>query len=150
MTDFKFNWGHGVMLGLAAFILFILTLIFLADESGDLVSDEYYEDSLVFQELGIDARNRVSALKEKPAVKKQANGYSVIFPEQIKPDSGQVYMMRGAFKKDDIILPLELNSRNSILIPAAKMKAGEYDLSLSWYTEGKPYLMKQTLQWNTP
>ncbi|MDO5656176.1 MAG: FixH family protein [Flavobacteriaceae bacterium] len=150
MNKFKFNWGHGVILVLASFMLFILTLIFLADETGDLVSDDYYEDALVYQELDINARNRASALAEKPEIHTQANGFRIQFPTSIKPDSGQIYMMRGAFKSDDIHLPLELNSRNEILIPAARMKSGEYDLNLGWYVQGNPYLIKQTLTWNMP
>lgn len=138
------------MLVLGTFMAFILTLIYLADETGDLVSDEYYEDALVYQEHGIDARNRVAALENKPQIIEQANGYNIQFPVEIKPDSGQVYMMRGAFKKDDIDIPLELNSRNELLIPAAKMQAGEYDLNLTWYQNGEPYLIKKTLQWNMP
>lgn len=150
MKDFKFNWGHGVMLGLGAFMLFILTLIFLADETGDLVSDNYYEDALVFQEHGIDARNRVQTLKNKPEILKQANGFNIQFPAEIQPDSGQVYLIRGAFKADDVALPLKLNDRNQVLIPAAHMKPGEYDLNLTWYNNGEPYLLKKTLTWSSP
>lgn len=147
---FVFNWGHGVMLGLGAFMAFILTLIYLADESGDLVSDDYYEEALVYQEHGIDARNRANSLPNKPNILHQANGINIQFPVEIKPDSGQVYMMRGAFKADDVMLPLKLNSRNQILVPAAQLKAGEYDMNLSWYVEGQPYLVQKTLQWNMP
>lgn len=150
MNKFKFNWGHGVMLGLGAFILFILTLIYTADVSGDLVNDDYYETSLHYQEDDINARNRTAKLTEKPIIIKQANGLNIQFPVSIQPDSGQVYLMRGAFKRDDVILPLHLNSRAQILIPAAKLKAGEYDLSLTWYQDGDSYLIKETIIWNMP
>lgn len=150
MSKFKFNWGHGVMLGLCGFIIFILTLIYKADVSGDLVNDDYYKVSLNYQADDIDARNRTNKLSEKPKFENQANGINVLFPAVIKPDSGQIYLMRGAFKNDDVLINLELNSRHQILIPAAKLKAGEYDLSLTWYENGKPYLIKQTIEWTTP
>ena len=149
MSKFKFTWGHAVMLGLGAFMLFILTLIFLADESGDLVSDEYYEESLDYQHQDIDARQRTNALAEIPKIQKQANGYLIVFPADIQPDSGQIYMMRGAYKSEDISLPLQLNEQHNILIPAARMKPGEYDLKLSWYKNGELYLIKDILKWNT-
>lgn len=138
------------MLGLGAFMLFILTLIFLADESGDLISEDYYEDALVYQELDINARNRASQLAQKPEIVQQANGFSIRFPQEIVPDSGQVYMMRGAFKADDIMLPLKLNHAHQILVPAARMQPGEYDLNLSWFVNGESYLMKETLTWSLP
>ena len=148
MSKFKFNWGHGVVVGLGSFMIFILTLIFLVDDTGDLISEEYYEDSLVFQEQKIDAKHRANALTDKPEVINQANGYNIQFPAEIKPDSGQVYLMRGAHKADDIILPLDLNSRNSILVPAVKLESGEYEMHLTWYTQGEPYLIQKTLEWN--
>ncbi|MDG4945265.1 FixH family protein [Weeksellaceae bacterium KMM 9713] len=150
MSKFKFDWGHGIALGLGSFMIFILTLIFLADDTGDLISEEYYEESLVFQEEKIDARNRVKHLDDKPEIIDQANGYNIQFPEAIVPDSGQVYLMRGAHKANDILLPLDLNSRNSILIPAARLTDGEYDMELTWYQEGKPYIIEKTLKWNMP
>ncbi|MGI9526454.1 MAG: FixH family protein [Weeksellaceae bacterium] len=150
MSKFKFNWGHGVMVGLGSFILFILTLIYLADVSGDLVNDDYYEESLNYQKDDIDARNRASRLQNKPEIIKQANGYSIQFPQEIKVDSGEVYLMRGAFKADDVILPVRLNNRSQVLIPAAKLQAGEYDMRLTWYSDGEPYMIKETLEWNMP
>lgn len=150
MKDFKFNWGHGVVLAIASFMAFVLTLLFIADDTGDLVSDQYYEDSLVFQEVNIDAKQRVYALDEKPEIISQANGFNIQFPIEIKPDSGQVYLMRGAHRIDDIAMTLNLSSRNSILIPAARMEDGEYDLTLTWYNGGQPYLIEKTLQWSMP
>lgn len=150
MSKFKFTWGHGVMLMLGSFMLFILTLIYLADETGDLVTDDYYEESLVYQENSIDAVNRAKELAAKPEIKEQANGYLVQFPTEIKSDSGQLYLMRGAYKKDDMVLPLDLNARNQVLIPASQLKPGEYDLKLTWFLNGESYIIKKTLQWKMP
>lgn len=150
MSKFKLDWGHAVVIVLLGFMIFILTLIYIADVSGDLVNENYYEVSLHYQEDDIDARNRASQLKEKPEFIKQANGYNIAFPESIKPDSGSVYLMRGAYKNEDVLLPLELNSRNQVLIPAAKLKEGEYDLMLTWFDEGTSYLIKETIQWSMP
>ncbi len=151
MSNFKFTWGHGVMLGLGAFMLFILTLIFLAGDTGDLVTDDYYEESLVFQEESLDAQKRAIALVEKPQLINQANGILLEFPVDVKPVNGQVYLMRGANKSSDVILPIQLNYKNAMLLPAAKLKKGEYDMSLSWKTkDSTSYLIKRTIQWSPP
>ena len=149
MSKFKFTWGHGVMLGLLCFILFILTLIFLADgQTGD-VYDNYYEHSLKYQTETIDAESNVKNLEEKPIIKSQANGLLLSFPVNIKPDSGSVFLIRGAYKKDDILLDLNLRN-NEQLIPAAKLKKGEYDLELRWLENNKNYLIKKRIEWNMP
>lgn len=148
MKNFKFNWGHGVALALGCFMIFILRFLIIADEHGDLISDQYYEDSLVFQEENIDARNRTAALEAKPEIKVQANGVFLQFPEKMTVDSGQIYMMKGAFKADDIVAPIKLNQSQNMLVPSNKIADGEYDITLTWYMQGKPYLMKKTIQWN--
>ena len=74
---FKFTWGHGVIIALACFIIFICTLIFTVEFSKntfDLVTDNYYEEEINYQQE-IDATNNASLLKEKPKI-------------EIIPDSG--------------------------------------------------------------
>lgn len=149
MSKFKFTWGHGVMLGLLSFIIFILTLIFLADGRTGDVYDNYYEHSLKYQTETIDAENNVRNLKEKPTIKSQANGLLLSFPVDIKLDSGSIFLIRGAYKKDDVKLDLNLRN-NEQLIPAIKLKKGQYDLELRWLENNKNYLIKETVEWNMP
>ena len=149
MSKFKFTWGHGVILGLFSFIAFILTLIFLADGRTGDVYENYYEHSLKYQTETIDAVNNVKNLSEAPTIKRQANGFLVHFPSSIKPSSGSIYLIRGAHTKDDIALDLKLRN-NEQLIPAARMKLGEYDLELRWVENDKSYLIKKRIEWKLP
>lgn len=149
MSKFKFTWGHGVIVGLFSFIVFILTLIFLADGKTGDVYDDYYEHSLKYQTETIDAINNVKTLSEEPTITTQANGFLIHFPSSIQPSSGSIYLIRGAHTKDDIKLDLKLRN-NAQLIPAARMKAGEYDLELRWDENGKSYLIKKRIEWKLP
>lgn len=59
----KFTWGHGIAIALGSFMLFILGIIFFGaqmlfpdgNDNSDLVSDNYYENELAYQEV-IDAK----------------------------------------------------------------------------------------------
>lgn len=151
MSKFKFDWGHGIALALGSFILFILALIFFADETGDLVSDRYYEESLVFQSQNIDAKTNVNALARKPEIIPQANGIKLSFPQEIKPDSGRILLQVGAYEANDIRVPIQLDNMNVQLLPAARLAdSADYDISLRWYQGGKPYLIEENVRWNLP
>lgn len=149
MSKFKFTWGHGVMLALGSFMAFILTLIYLADVSGDLVTDDYYEHALVYQEEDLDAQNRAKHLAEKPKIESFHYGIMITFPKEIQAQEGEVYMMRGNFKKDDIKKSLELKN-NQFFISETQLKPGEYDMELKWKANDSLYLIKKTIQWNMP
>ena len=51
--------------------------------------------------------------------------------------------------KDDIKMDLKLRN-NDQLIPAARMKPGEYDLELRWNEKDKSYLIKKKIEWKLP
>ncbi|AFL96933.1 FixH family protein [Ornithobacterium rhinotracheale] len=146
MAKFNFTWGHGVILALVGFMAFILSLIFLADTPGDLVSENYYEHSLNYQKETIEAEKNTNALAHKPEVKLQANGINIVFPEEIQPSEGSVLLMRGAYAKDDVKDTLRLRNQQQ-LIPAAKLQKGEYDMELRWKSNGDFYLIKKRIEW---
>ncbi|MDO5510496.1 MAG: FixH family protein [Weeksellaceae bacterium] len=151
MSNFKFDWGHGIALALGSFILFILALIFFADETGDLVSDRYYEESLTFQSQNIDAKNNANLLSSKPQIIQQANGIKILFPPEIKLDSGRVLLQTGAYEANDVRFPIKLDNMNSQLLPAARLAdSADYDISLRWYSGSKPYLIEDNIRWNLP
>lgn len=149
MSNFKFTWGHGVALALGSFIIFILTLIYLGQDTGDLVTDHYYEHALTYQEDVIDAEKNVNELPVKPKIVEQANGILLTFPDDLLVESGEIVLTRGAYRATDIRIPIQLRN-HEILIPAHKLSKGDYDMTITWNNQGKKYLIKKNLQWNPP
>ncbi len=65
----NFTWGHGIILALGSFIVFILSMLFLfpnGQKNSEMVTDKYYEEELEYQSV-IDAKKRADTIKEKPA-----------------------------------------------------------------------------------
>lgn len=149
MSKFKLNWSHFVIIGLGSFIVFILTLVFTAGDMGDLVTEDYYEHSLNYQEETIEASRRTQELVEKPEIKVQANGILVTFPEEMNVEKGEVKLLRGNFANEDISIPIS-DGASQILVPSAKLKVGEYEFSLRWNLKGKKYLIRNTVEWIAP
>jgi len=143
----KLNWGHYIAIALACFMIFILTLLFTAGDSGHaMVTEDYYEKELTFQNE-IDAENRANALTQKPELRMQANGFVLTFPEDLKDATGEVYLMRNNNETQDVTLPIKLNAKNEMLISSAKLVEGEYEYSLKFNSNKKEYLVKKSIQW---
>lgn len=146
----KLNWGHGVAIALGCFMIFILALLFSAGDTGSLVTENYYEKELTFQNE-IDAQKNANALtkEELPEMIMQANGINFQFPESVNlaDFKGEVYLLRNEDEKKDVRLPIKLLSRNQFLVPSVRLHDGVYELNLSWKDSEKEYLIKKSIRW---
>ncbi|WP_291099601.1 MULTISPECIES: FixH family protein [Weeksellaceae] len=143
----KFTWGHGVVVALGCFIIFILSLLYFAGETGGMVTDNYYEKELHFQDE-INSEKRANALKEKPEVIVQANGFLFQFPVSTSADfSGDIYLLRNEDETKDIKETIKLNDRKNFLISSVKLKDGVYELTLNWKENNQTYLIKKSIRW---
>ena len=79
----KINWGTGLVIGMLAFISFIMyfviTMLSSKDYDHDLVTEDYYRAELYYQQ-DIDAEKNALAMKEQIQVKTEGNKLVVQFP----------------------------------------------------------------------
>ncbi len=143
----KLNWGHGVAIALGCFMIFILSLLFFAGDTGSMVTENYYEKELHFQDE-INAEKRANALKEKPEILLQANGFLVQFPSTTAADfSGDIFLLRNEDETKDVRESIKLNDRKSFLIPAVKLIDGVYEVTMGWKENNETYLVKKSIRW---
>ncbi len=147
----KFNWGHGIVVALGSFILFILFMIFIfpnGKKNSDLVSDSYYEDELQYQQV-IDGKKNAAELTSQPIYFQNSEGIKINFPETIKPDLGKINFV--LFRTDDSNLDVKkettLDAQNSFLIPKNIIIAGPYTLKVKWKQNDKPYQIDYDVLW---
>lgn len=147
----KFNWGHGVAVALATFICFILFMVLVfpnGQQGSDLVSDSYYEDELVYQEV-IDGKNNATQLAEQPVYTETPAGIKIAFPASIITDENKVHF--DLFRTDDANLDvkkdLTLDGSQSFTIPTQVISKGSYTLKLKWKQNKKPYQIDYDVLW---
>lgn len=147
----KFSWGHGVIVALASFIAFILFMVLVfpnGKQGAELVSNDYYNDELHYQEV-IDAKNNADFLPEKPNYNQQSEGILILFPPSISPDKSTVHF--DLFRTDDANLDvkkdLTLDGKKSILVPAKVLVNGSYTLKIKWFQNKKPYQIDYDVLW---
>ena len=78
----KFHWGHGIVLAALTFVLFISALVYVSmQEKVDLVTSNYYEKELVYQDH-IDRERNARKLPDELTleVQKEAGHILIRFP----------------------------------------------------------------------
>ena len=146
----NFTWGHGVAIALAVFIIFILSLIFFFTRSwqnAELVSTNYYQDELMYQDV-IDAKNNADALKDKPTYTQKVDGITIQFPATSLIDDNTVKFT--LFRTDDAKLDISKQvalTNKTLQIPAAVLIPGSYTLKVQWMQQNKPYQIDYNILW---
>jgi len=144
------NWGHGLMIALGCFILFILFLIFIfpmGKQNAEMISNNYYEEELKYQDV-IDAKNNAAKLEKTPVYKTSGEGLLITFPETIKVDENTVSFV--LFRTEDSNLDVKKEvtlQHNLFLIPAKVISKGSYTLKLKWTENKKPYQVDYDILW---
>ncbi|OIQ24153.1 FixH family protein [Lacinutrix sp. MedPE-SW] len=145
----KWNWGTGIVVGMLAFMSFILYLVITMSTnekySHDLVTEEYYEKEMLYQRE-IDAETNTYNLKEKIKNTKTNNGWLLEFPKELEPSKikGKVFLYRPSNEKLDFNMPLNLTSSN-LLIPDNKMLDGRWNITIDWEYDGTKYMYKKQI-----
>jgi hypothetical protein len=143
----KLNWGTGIFIILAVFILAIVAFyLFIANLDINLVEDNYYEKELVYQER-IDKLNNTLSLPGKISVMKQPGILVIQFPalEAGNSPEGLVLFYRPSDPAKDFILPLQLNDSLQQAFDVSKLEKGKWIIKLDWKTGGKEYYFEESI-----
>lgn len=145
----KINWGTGIVIGMLSFIAFIMYFVvnMLTDTKYDydLVTEEYYEKELLYQEE-IDAETNSRTLTVDITGEKTKEGWLLKFPENInyKEIEGSVFLYRPSNKQLDYNMPIKLSS-NYLLIPDNRLLDGRWNITVDWKYKGTAYLYKKSI-----
>lgn len=147
----NFTWGHGIVLALASFIIFILSMLFLfpnGQKNSEMVTEHYYEEELQYQNV-IDAKKRADDLAEKPVYSQSASGITLKFPGDINNTNAtfSFVLNRSDDQNLDIKKTVKLDANQSFTIPAAVLKNGNYTLRLSWTKNKTDYRLDYDVIW---
>jgi hypothetical protein len=147
----KFSWGHGIALALASFIIFILYMVIYFGngmKNAEMVSDNYYDDELNYQQV-IDAKSNAEKLAVKPIYLQNQSGITITFPKEITPDNKKASFV--LYRTDDANLDIkkemQLDANNSFNIPSKILSKGSYTLMLKWQIEKKKYQLDYSVLW---
>ena len=147
----KINWGTGLVIGMILFIGFIMFMVItmMTDKkySHDLVTEDYYQKEIVYQQE-IDAEKNLSSFSEPISGQRTDEGYLLKFPKEIDPQKveGTVFLYRPSNKQLDFDFPMVISGSN-LLIPDNRLLDGRWNITLDWQYEGKRYMYKESISY---
>lgn len=142
----KLNWGASLVLAIASFICFILFLVITMttnkDLDHDLVTEDYYNHELGFQE---QLDKQINSQSINPiTLKRISEGYLISFPEELDPKTikGKVFLYRPSNKDLDFAIPIYLAS-HQLLVPDERLVGGRWNIEIDWTDGQRDFLFKR-------
>lgn len=130
------------------FVLLIATMVSLSiSQKVDLVSKDYYEQELQFQNK-INLMDRTKLLSEQLSWQVQNDELVLDFPDQFKGQqtSGKVFFFRPSDAVLDKNFELQTDTLNTKSMSIKKMKSGLYKIQINWEVENIQYYNEGFIQ----
>lgn len=142
----KFNWGYKIATFYILFVAGILYLVVKANHQKiDLVSDNYYEEELKYQER-IEEMTRVQKLSESVKVNIEGSHLAIKFPKDFKGNkiNGNVQVYYPADEKKDMSFTFETEN-NLISHELNASNKGMHVIKLRWMAQNTSYYTEQNI-----
>ncbi|QQS36845.1 MAG: FixH family protein [Ignavibacteriales bacterium] len=137
----KFNWGTGIVISMLVFMIATTGMMILfINQKVDLVTDNYYDKELKFQQQ-IDKVNNTNNLKEKIELKYESQLVRIKFPQSyisLNP-AGELFFYRPSDIKKDFKIPLSIDSTGLQVIPFTSHDKGYWKVQLHWSMQSSEY-----------
>ncbi|MFT5823730.1 MAG: hypothetical protein ACI8ZM_004992 [Crocinitomix sp.] len=141
------NWGKGIAIVLVSYMVFIGSMVYFAfTKNADLVSEEYYENELNFDQTKAEKANYL-ALNTSIKFDKEAEGVIFQFPSEFEIiKEGLIEFYRPDQKIYDRTFDLELAASNTQALGYDNFVDGYYDISIRWMdVNDKAYIYESNI-----
>ena len=146
----KINWGTGLVIGMVAFISFIMyfvvTMMSSTDYDHDLVVEDYYKEELHYQQ-DIDAEENALAMEENLTLEREGSKLILTFPENMNLNiiEGNVNFYRPSNKKLDFNIPFSKIIGQQLEVPEAQLVKGRWNVKVTWEKNEKEFMFKKEI-----
>ena len=137
------NWGKGIIIGMALFMAFIITLVtIMMRQDIDLVREDYYQHELEYNKQYEAESNYLSAQKTIE-IEPKYDTLFLHFPADFQTGKASIQLQRPNNKDLDIELTIDV--REHVKIPLKHIEKGQFNCTVSGIYQGKKYQMSQEL-----
>ena len=141
----KFNWGVGVFVLYSAFVILILFLVFKSvNTKVDLVTEDYYQQELKYQDK-IDQKRNYAGLEQ--GLKHEVSGSTIFlaFPPGHQSAEGTVMVYRPSNKSYDKMFDIKLDENSKMIIAMENSPIGLYKLKVDWSNRDTAYYVEEDI-----
>ena len=146
-NDMKISWGKGITFVYIIFLIVVLgTVAFTTTVDVDLVTDDYYEKELKYQNE-IDKKNRTNQLSEQLEIKLESENVKFNFPKAFTSLElgGKISFYRPSNKNMDFALPVNPDSNGIQLVPSKKFAKGLWKIKTDWNYKNIEYFNEKII-----
>lgn len=143
------SWGNRLVLVFIAFAALMFVLVYKAVNTRyELVSKEYYQDELRYQDK-IDGIANAATISEVQILQ-DGEHLVVKLPEELEGQAvtGDIWLYCKTDAVKDLRLPLQVNETGRQFIPKAQLKSDKYLLKLTWQANEKKYYLEKEIEMN--
>lgn len=132
------DWGKGITLTLVAFAAIMISMVVICVKQDDihLVSQNYYEEEIKYQEQIDKVANTVALGREALAFDGQLKKVDLNLPVGAK---GVLHLFRPSDARLDQKIDFEITDPAAQSVNVADLKPGYWRLKLSWSENGVDY-----------
>jgi hypothetical protein len=144
-SDMKMNFGNWIVVAFVLFTVFIGTLVTVCvREDVDLVSKDYYQQELVYQDQ-IQRLNNTSGLKQRPELKIVDQTLQVTYDKWDDIDNGELKLFCPSNPRMDRNFPLVRSGDSVQSFGVENLQKGMYRAKLKWEMNGKEFYIEEVV-----
>lgn len=143
------NWGNKLMFVFIAFAGLMFVMVYKAMNTRfELVSKEYYQDELRYQDK-IDGRANAAEISSVTIVSENEN-LVLQLPKELAGQTikGEAWFYCKTDAIKDLKLPLSIDLEGRQFVEKKKLPAEKYLLKLTWETTEKKYYLEKDIEMN--
>ena len=115
----------------------------------DLVTDNYYEKTLVYQN-NIDEAERSKEFDKQIKLEYSDKILKFFFPDSVAKamNDGEVYFYRPSNSNMDFKTPLQVDQNGELVLDASKIEKGYWKVQMKWLINKESYSVERTVMIN--
>ena len=139
----KLNWGNYLIIGMATFMVFIISMaVYMFAQTKDDYDKQYYEKGINFDQ-DYNREKQVFADRAVPKVSFDAQNMLIQFAA---PAKGKLRFTRAADRHMDKLFAVKsINAADPVMIPLTALTRGPYKMRFEWQSNLKQYLYEQEI-----
>jgi hypothetical protein len=144
------GWGTKIAILYIGFVLLILTMVLKSmTHTVDLVSTDYYEQELKFQEK-INGTKNTDSLHLVFKTEARNNMVSITYPEQWlgRTITGKILFYRHSDSALDLSCSADQNDKGTQVFASGKFRRGSYKMLCDFVVDGKKFCYEENLFMN--
>ncbi|MEO8514829.1 MAG: FixH family protein [Ignavibacteria bacterium] len=137
------SWGKGIILVFAVFMLGIGVMVYKSmTKNIDLVSNNYYEKELKYQEQ-INKINNTRTLKEGLKIVSTGSEVIITYPSDKNSIKGEISFYKPSDAGNDFKASVEPGSDMRQIFNTQKLTKGLWKVQINWAMDGKDYFNEE-------